>query len=280
MLERTIWSYWQQGVHRAPPIVQLCLESWRRRNPSWRTVILDEHSLAGAADLTAAVGVLDRPDITVQKISDIARLCLLRAHGGVWADATVFCRVPLDEWLPEHAASGFFAFANPGVDRLMSSWFIAAERGNLLLGELHRAFTTLWREDVYWNQNTRAGRFVRRRLEPILSKDMASTRFWLSWPLRRLLGVHPYYQLHYTFNRLVRNDAQCREAWTVVKPFSADLPHRLQMYDQRGDGIDVAVAEIAARTSPVYKLNWRVDAATPYWTAVLDRLRATLAAPD
>jgi mannosyltransferase OCH1-like enzyme len=46
-------------------------------------------------------------------VAALARLCLLRTHGGVWVDATVFCRRPLDEWLPEHAASGFFAFANP-----------------------------------------------------------------------------------------------------------------------------------------------------------------------
>lgn len=275
MLERTVWSYWQQSEERAPEIVRLCFESWRRLNPGWRLHVLDECSLAEAVDLTE-LRAADRADITVQKVSDIARLCLLRAHGGVWTDATVFCRVPLAEWLPEHAASGFFAFANPGVDRLMSSWFIAAERDNLLLGEMHRAFTALWREDVYWNQNTRAGALILRKLDPILGKNMSRTRFWLSRPVRKLLGVHPYYQLHYTFNRLVRNDARCRAAWAAVRPFSADLPHRLQVFEQRGDGIDVAAADIAAGMSPVYKLNWRVDAATPYWSAVLDHLRATL----
>ncbi len=276
MFARTIWSYWQQGEIRAPPIVRLCFESWRRCNPAWRLVVLDEQSLEDVVDLTPIVRNADRPDLTVQKISDIVRLCLLRKEGGVWADATVFCRVPLDEWLPEYGASGFFAFANPGPDRMMSSWFLAAARDHVLLAELHRAYAALWRDEVYWNQNTRAGAFVLRQLEPILSKDVSRSRLWLSWPVRKLLGVHPYYQFHYAFNRLVLNDARCRAAWSAIKPFSAGPPHRLQIYDQRGDGIGVAAADIAACESPVYKLNWRLDDASPYWTAVLEHLRATL----
>ena len=275
MLERTIWSYWQQGEERAPGLVQLCLESWRRLNPGWRIVVLDERSLSDFAGIAGVVN-LDRSDITVQKVSDLARLCLLREHGGVWTDATVFCRVPLNEWLPEYAATGFFAFANPGVDRLLSSWFLAAARDNLLLDGFHRAFTRLWHDDVYWNQNTRAGRFLLRKLDPMLSKNVPRTRFWLSWPVRKLLGIYPYYQIHYVFNRLVRNDARCRAEWAAVKPFSADLPHRLQTYDQCGAGVDVSLADIAARTTPVYKLDWRLDAANPYWSAVFDRLSSTL----
>ena len=278
MFERTVWMYWQQGEDRAPGIVQLCFESWRRRNPGWRVVVLDEHSLRDTADLTPALGRLDRPDLTVQKVSEIARLSLLREHGGVWADATVFCRAPLDEWLGEHVANGFFAFANPGPDRLLSSWFLAAVHDNLLLVELHRADVELWKENVYWNQNTRAGAFILRGLTSMLSRDVQRSRFWLSWPVRRLLGVHPYYQLNYVFNRLILSDQRCRDAWAAVKPFSADLPHRLQIFDQCGTGIDAAAADIAAGASPVYKLNWRVDPLSPYWAAVLEHLRATLPA--
>jgi hypothetical protein len=275
VIARTIWSYWHQGVERAPAIVQLCLDSWRQLNPDWRMVVLDQHSLADAVDLSA-VGSLTRRDLTVQKVAALARLGLLRAHGGVWADATVFCRAPLDAWLPEYAASGFFAFANPGVDRLMSNWFLAAACDNMLLGGLHQAFTTLWRDDVYWNQHTRAGAFVVRQLSSLLGNNVSTTRVWLSWPVRKLLGVYPYYQFHYTFNRLVLNDPRCRTAWATVKPFSADLPHRLQTYRDRSDAIAAALADIAACESPVYKLDWRVDTATPYWTAVLTQLRATL----
>lgn len=279
MIERTVWMYWQQGEEHAPALVQLCVASWRLRNPEWRVVVLDEHSMVEAANVRAVTS-LDRADLTVQKISDLARVCLLREHGGVWADATVFCRTPLDEWLPECAASDFFAFANPGVDRLMASWFLAAERDHVLLRELHRAYTRLWRNDVYWNQNTRAAAWLLRTLEPVLSRNTARTRLWLTWPVRKLLGIHPYYQFHYTFNAIVARDARCRGAWAAVPQRSADLPHRMLTYADRADAIDAATADIASGASPVYKLNWRLDTTTPYWAAVLHALRATLAESD
>eukprot|EP00445_Apocalathium_hangoei_P077835 CAMPEP_0204174854 /NCGR_PEP_ID=MMETSP0361-20130328/46253_1 /ASSEMBLY_ACC=CAM_ASM_000343 /TAXON_ID=268821 /ORGANISM="Scrippsiella Hangoei, Strain SHTV-5" /LENGTH=117 /DNA_ID=CAMNT_0051133407 /DNA_START=26 /DNA_END=375 /DNA_ORIENTATION=- len=44
--------------------------------------------------------------------SDLLRLALLYRHGGCWADSTMLCRRPLDDWLPQATeASGCFAFA-------------------------------------------------------------------------------------------------------------------------------------------------------------------------
>jgi hypothetical protein len=53
---------------------------------------------------------------------------LLRRHGGVWADATCYCLQPLAEWLPSKLApAGFFAFDRPAPDRMLASWFLAAQ---------------------------------------------------------------------------------------------------------------------------------------------------------
>lgn len=120
---------WHQGFAEAPQIVRTALESWRRVNPDWRVVALDRDSLSDWVDLKSVID-LDRSDLTVQKFSAITRLCLLRRYGGVWTDATVCCLRPLDAWLPEHYGAGFFAFRNPGPDRLASNWLIAAESDN------------------------------------------------------------------------------------------------------------------------------------------------------
>ena len=46
-------------------------------------------------DLADCVEV-NRSDISIVKFSDLLRLRLLSCHGGVWADATLFCVQPLD----------------------------------------------------------------------------------------------------------------------------------------------------------------------------------------
>ena len=55
--KRTIWTLWHQGFADAPPLVQACLEFWRRFNPGWRIVALDRHSLPEYFDIAAG----DRP---------------------------------------------------------------------------------------------------------------------------------------------------------------------------------------------------------------------------
>src|SRR6185369_4382947 len=94
---RTIWTLWHQGFADAPPLVQACLESWRRLNPVWCIHALDQNSLGDFIDLAALRDASGH--LTLQKTSALARLALLRRHGGVWTDATVFCLRPLDEWI-------------------------------------------------------------------------------------------------------------------------------------------------------------------------------------
>jgi hypothetical protein len=62
-----------------------------------------------------------------EALSDVIRLELLARFGGVWADATTYCLAALDGWLEPAAPQGFFAFDRPGPDRMLSSWFLAAQ---------------------------------------------------------------------------------------------------------------------------------------------------------
>ena len=113
---RTIWTLWHQGFADAPPLVQACLESWRRFNPGWRVIALDRHSLPDYYDIAEVIDPARR-DLDVIKMSNLTRLCLLWRYGGLWTDATVFCLRPLDDWLHAAYDAGFFAFRNPAKDR-------------------------------------------------------------------------------------------------------------------------------------------------------------------
>lgn len=96
------------GRSRGPRLVAQCLQTWRDHNPGWDVQVLD------AATLPAEVTLDDLPDdISLQALSDVLRLRLLRRYGGVWVDATAYCVRPLDDWLPPRLSSGFFAFTLP-----------------------------------------------------------------------------------------------------------------------------------------------------------------------
>ena len=129
-IPRKIWIYWDRGEEAAPELVRHCIASWRSRNPGWEVHVLDMATAAETVNLSR-----DPKEIPVQSYADLLRLRLLRQRGGVWVDATTYCIVPLDHWLPVLAQRGFFAytwtkndywFIWPGMRRSLTNWFLAS----------------------------------------------------------------------------------------------------------------------------------------------------------
>ncbi len=270
-MDQIVWMYWQQGVASAPPLVQACVDSWVRANPTWEVRVLDADSLVEYPDFPLAL-YRRRSDLDVQKIADLLRLYLLRNHGGVWADATTYCAAPLDTWLPDHTDSGFFAFCDPGRDRLISNWFLAAEPGNELVRELDQRLRDHLGQRRFWLQPTRIGRRLVAQLAPLLGKNVGRTRLWLSLPVRRLLRVYPYFVFHYTFNDVVARGGPSAAIWEATPRVGAGSAHELQRLARSPDGLVLAREIIDSRCTPIYKLDWRVDAHSKYWAGALHAL--------
>ena len=174
-LPRLIHIYWQQGFDVAPPIVGRAVASWTEINPGWEVRLwsgrpFDDFYLA--------------PDITINAYANLVRMKLLREQGGVWADATTICRVPLDHWLPlVMAHCDFFAFSLPGPDRPLANWFLAARCDSYVLAR--------WRD--------------------------VSRKFWS----RRQTMTRAYHWHHYTFDWLLRTSPAFRRAWAETPRISA-----------------------------------------------------------
>lgn len=128
-------------------------------------------------------------EITAASFADVLRIHLLREFGGVWVDATLYCNRPLDEWLWSVFGRGFFAFAQPGPDRELSTWFLAATPHNLLVS---RWFTMVRQ---YWAARTRS-----------------SDYFWF----------------HHLFGALCATDSEFAQEWRQVPKLGADAPHAIQ----------------------------------------------------
>ena len=216
-MNKIIWTCWFQGRSQAPYLVEQCLRSWETANPTWELRCLDAYSVGLYAPLGQYFD-LSRQAITAASLSDIVRILLLREFGGVWVDATLFCQQPLDAWLPEAMEEGFFAFSAPAPDRILSSWFLAAQSGHPLLTAWHAKMI------AYWTDRT-------------ASDD--------------------YFWLHHLFGEMCSSQSSLAHAWSKAPRKSADGPHSLQhnglMHRPAGE-----VLEQVDWNIPVFKLSWRM----------------------
>lgn len=251
---KTIWFLWFQGLEKAPYVVRKCHESWITKNPSWRVVSLDETTLPSLASVDYSTDNIRA--LTLQSKSDLVRLDLLARHGGVWADATCFCVRPLDDWLPPNLASGFFAFHRPRPDRIISSWFLAAEPENILVSRLLDRMVAYWGQHSFRNDQRR---FAIKALTRLLKASPRTRDWWFSPFLRDRLALSPYWAIMYMFEALVRQDPDCARVWAATPKISADGPHRLYRAGLLSPVSPELRAEVDSRQVPVYKMTWNID---------------------
>ena len=181
---KTIWLLWLSGWDDAPWLALRAAESWRLHNPTWRVVLLTAANLQTHCVVPA---YFSNAFISSQAKSDIIRLHVLAAHGGVWADATVLCTQPLDNWLHSMLEpAGFWMYHGTGWPppkpashantAYPASWFMASARGSHLARS--------WRDaaDTYWAARTSG----------------ADDYFWMDALFRSLLRDDPLFQRHWS----------------------------------------------------------------------------------
>eukprot|EP00798_Chlamydomonas_sp_ICE-L_P031666 gene31666-6867_t len=129
--EREVAQKWGKYARQELPAAQ----TWIRLNPTWNV------ELISAATLHHYVQIpyIHNPDIASAAKSDIIRLSLLAKHGGVWADASLMCWAPLDDWVYEALRpTGYFMFQ-------FLSWFHVNVKQSIPMQRWKRA------TDEYWN---------------------------------------------------------------------------------------------------------------------------------
>lgn len=146
-LNKTLFIYWAQGFNNAPDVVQKCLISWKKLNPTWKITELDDTNIKNFINLENEIPNMNKKNISKTALSDIIRIFLLEKYGGLWVDATTFCNISLDNWLHMYIDSGFFAFDNIS---LLSSWFIYSNKNNYMTKMLKKKVVE------YWNKNNKA----------------------------------------------------------------------------------------------------------------------------
>lgn len=256
MIPKKLWMFWGQGLANAPYLVQKCIDSWRKQNPTWELTVLDESQISQYVTQDPAIRY---SEMTWQQRSEMLRLALLRDYGGVWADATAFCVAPLDDWIDEHSLSGFFAYARPAPDRLLSSWFLASVQGGSVATKLYHQLANYYRRPQFRRPN-----FFQEQLVKVLghffNRNVQTARRWLSPVVMSLPGVCPYFIFQYQFARLVATDSEVRCIWENTVKVTADKPHLVQFkYGFNAPVTDEIKRVIDGGTIPMFKLNHRFD---------------------
>jgi hypothetical protein len=278
---KIIWSIWFQGEVAAPIVATRCFESWRTKNPGWELRVLDSAEVLNL--LPDLKPLMERGDMTWTGKSNLVRLNLLNRFGGVWVDATCYCTLALDEWLPKHMDAGFFAFQR--TDQLMlSSWFLAAHSDNYIIKKWLAALNNYWSVTFKRSQESGPHRVtcgatpLADRLESFRVRHKLPTSLWFSFPLRRILRIYPYSSTHYMFEAIYNKDTKFRENWDSVPKLHADIPHELQHFGLFRKDFDEAWLNRITKTAPhpLHKLTWKHNEAELTNDCLLNRLLETL----
>jgi hypothetical protein len=264
-LPRLIWFHWSQGLDALPPVARRCLESWVRLNPDWKVMFLDRTKLGqwvAPDDLP-----LEALRATSEQVcANAIRLALLRRHGGVWVDATSWCRKPLSGWLI-HRPGAFFAFASPGPDRSMANWFLASLPGDYLVRTLEREYVGIFQK--YGALKPFSNGFV----QEVLQRCEDTSVFLEPLMFERLRG-YPYYLFHYLFEALCHRDAEFGRRWSELPKISARPSLEPGHVGLASPVTDALRQRWGSLDSPVYKLTWRLGDGAPPPGSILAEILA------
>jgi hypothetical protein len=132
-IPKKIWTYWDST--ELPLIIQKCINSWRKLNPDYEIIILNNDNYT---NYIKYCDILSYPACRfVQRISDFMRIHVINQNGGIWVDASTILNQSLD-WVLEKYNQGKYEYigfnivskeTNPDYPAI-ENWFMAAPQGS------------------------------------------------------------------------------------------------------------------------------------------------------
>lgn len=261
--------YWADGFDQAPEVVQLAVRSWKLLNPDLELVLLDDGNVSQWVDDSPRVESWDQFDL--QKKSDLLRMLLISQHGGFWADATLVCTRPLDQWLNFDSTSGVVFLRTPrGKNRFLQSFFLGAQPGSVFISTWLEEFERVLTCGAQPMTNGTMRRWHRRR--PILWANPVMTSLWSVPAIIKRTG-YPYLVPHYVANRLILTSPGMTRRYRATPKYWAGEALHLQ---GRKGGIEALKAQLAAGDYPLWKLTWRAEIEPDFWDQALRAVSAYL----
>ncbi|CAK1934439.1 capsular polysaccharide synthesis protein [Vibrio crassostreae] len=211
---KSLWLYWNSDIDKAPEVVRVSIESWKKLNPDYTVTIINDNNIKDVLGFDFnAVFQLATVNLGLAMKADILRLYLLSMYGGVWADTTTFCLKSLDTWLPEQVKDTklFFFRHESNKTRPIEAWFIAANQGNSVIKNTLKLFL-----EHLFKPRTHS-LFISNRIKSIGKRDSEQERFFKEVVFEaEEKGFMPYFSVGYFFNDSLRKDSEL-SIWEDIK---------------------------------------------------------------
>lgn len=95
---RPIWVCWLEGIENAPILVQKCVSSIIKNAGDHPVHVITRDNYAEYLTLPDYITNKEEKGlIRAAHFSDVLRICLLAQYGGMWLDATIYCKEKIPE---------------------------------------------------------------------------------------------------------------------------------------------------------------------------------------
>lgn len=146
-----IWLCWLDGIEQAPLLVQKCVHSIEANAENHPIYILTWDNYKEFVSIPEyIVCKVENGMMGAAHFSDILRVCLLYQYGGLWLDATIYCKNKIPE---EYFRMKFFTCKSESSDiRCISknqwtTFCLGGEKGNIIFSVLRDFFFQYWKEE-------------------------------------------------------------------------------------------------------------------------------------
>ena len=151
---KILWFCWLQGLDNAPLSVKKCIDVAAREMPQYTLRVITADNYKRWVELPVYIEEKYKKGyIPKAHMSDLLRVELLSAYGGIYMDASVYCSGFGNDKLKERLAKitscdmfFFRYFDRNGTCVGIANWFIVAKAGNPLLMDVRRMMHAYWRD--------------------------------------------------------------------------------------------------------------------------------------
>lgn len=234
--KKIFWQYWHQGIQPdTSKMVVECLRSVERFSGDHEVILLTSETVWDYIELPPFVfQKFGKNGFSFAKLSNLIRLNLLSAYGGVWLDATIYLTAPIDEQLLNKPFFAFQRSKTPPID-----------------AEIYRKFDPLY---FSWDPRFQAGLLTSFMIAKPGHKIVADVLSILLAYWKKEEKVDQYFFFQICFTRMMLRDEWKELNCEIVGDTDC---HKLQVVSL--DKFDPHIFEEIKARSSVHKLTYRFE---------------------
>lgn len=214
-----IWYCWLQGEEALPLLPKFCLESLRKQANGHPIHFITLENYKDYVSIPENIVQLHKEGkLKNAHFADILRLSLLHAHGGLWADATIYFSDPIPEAVFD---SPFYTIKTLEESMYVSrcrwsGFFLAGWKNNPIFGAMLELYDFYLKEDFHFVDYLMMDYFIDilyQRNENI--KNMIDTVPYNNTDIYSLKNLLPKDYDEISWNKIARNTSVFKLDWRM-----------------------------------------------------------------